>query len=576
MDTFRKMLDDRIGMFVHYGIYSAFAGKYKGEQIEGLGEWIQRRAEIPISEYEKIGREKFLPEKDFAQRLVKSAKAAGIRYIVLTSKHHDGFALFKTAVDSYNSYDFFGRDLCAELVSACRSEGLDVGFYYSHTLDWHEKNAAGNVTVSGAHKADNRNFWDFPDDNIDFEEYFERKCLPQVRELLIGYGNIKLIWFDYPHDITYEQSLRLKNLVKELQPNCLINSRIGYGLCDYYSMGDNSLPIQPNGVNNECLITLNDTWGYKESDNAWKPTDDVIEILCRAITSDSVLLVNVGPYSNGYLTPETEEILRGISEWTERNSEAIYGGVSGNPLSTVFEWGYVAVKAERLFLFVKDGGVGTLKLSGIENADVKSARLLGSDISVEAYMNEDELTVICPKTNMPFPVIEILFSTVPHYSKFIKQNGSVLNLPIQKANVLHGGIEPTPILVENDYYHNDYGKRGLSVNCENALHAWTKQSDEIVWDAYISKSGIYTAEIVSAPCDTDTNFTLSLGEVGYSLCNGWDREFRISLTGEQNKRFVKELKGIEIDSPGRYRIKLTMDADGKGLALTEIRFTLEK
>ena len=576
MDAFRKMLDDRIGMFVHYGIYSALAGKYKGEEIEGLGEWIQRRAEISISEYEKIGREKFLPKKDFAERLVKSAKAAGIRYIVLTSKHHDGFSLFKTAVDGYNSYDFFGRDLCAELVEASRSEGLEVGFYYSHTLDWHEKNAGGNVTVSGAHKTDNRNFWDFPNDGIDFEEYFERKCLPQVRELLTGYGNIKLIWFDYPHDITYEQSLRLKNLVKEIQPDCLINSRIGYGLCDYYSMGDNSLPIQPNGVNNECLITLNDTWGYKESDNAWKPTEDVIEILCRAVTSDSVLLVNVGPYSTGYLTPETEEILRGISEWTERNAEAIYDGVSGNPLSTVFEWGYVAAKADRLFLFVKDDGVGTVKLSGIENADVKSARVLGSDIRVEAYMNEDELTVVCPKTGMSFSVIEILFSSVPNYSKFIKQNGDVLNLPIQKASVSRGGSEPIPVPVENDYYHSDYGKKGLSVNCENTLHAWTKQSDEIVWDAYIVKSGVYTAEIVSAPCDTDRKFILSVDEVAYPLCDGWDREFRISLTGDQNKRFVKELKGIAINSSGRHRIKITMDTDGEGLALTEIRFTLEK
>ena len=574
MDAFRRMLDDRIGMFVHYGIYSALAGKYKGEEIEGLGEWIQRRAEIPIAEYERIGKESFLPKKDFAERLVKSAKAAGVRYIVLTSKHHDGFALFKTAVDGYNSYDYYGRDLCAELVSACNKEGLEVGFYYSHTLDWHEKNGAGNMSLCGATASENRNFWDFPGE-IDFAEYFENKCIPQVKELLTGYGKLKLIWFDYPHDITYEQSLRLKELVKELQPDCLINSRIGHGLCDYYSLGDNSLPTQPNGVNNECLITLNDTWGYKESDSHWKSSRDVIEILARSITSDSTLLINVGPYSSGYLPPQTEDILSGLSEWTSRNSDAIYGAVFGNPLSTVFDWGYIAIKENKLYLYVKDGSARSLKISGIENALLSGARLLGSDASVEAYMNGDELTVSYEKTDIPFPVFEITFEKRPTYSKVIKQNGDTLNLAIRNAGVSSCGNEAEPILFENDYFRLDYGKRGLSVNCETTLHAWEKASDEIVWDAFISKGGIYTAEIISAPCVTDRKFTLFVGDEAYPLSDGWDGEFRISLTGEQNKRFIKKVSGIKISSPGRYRIKISMDKDGVGLSLTEVRLKAE-
>ena len=573
MNAFRKMLDDRLGMFVHYGIYSALAGRYNGKEIEGLGEWIQRRAQIPIAEYEKIGRESFLPAKDYAKRLVASAKAAGVRYIVLTAKHHDGFALFKTAVDGYNTYDFYGRDLCAELADECRKAGLEVGFYYSHTLDWHEKNAAGNIAVSGAYRADNRNFWDFPNDDIDFSQYFNDKCLPQVRELLTGYGKLKLIWFDFPHDITCEQSLELKNLVKELQPDCLINSRIGYGLCDYYSMGDNSLPSQPNGLNNECLITLNNTWGYKESDNAWKPAEDVIEILCRALTSDSSLLINVGPYANGYLTPETEQILSSLSEWTERNGEAIYNGVSGNPLSTVFEWGHIAIKDRRLLLFIKDRGVGTVRISGIEGADVLGARILGSDAEVKASVSGDELCVAFSDTCTIFPVVEITFSTAVTYSSLIKQNGSVLNLPIQKALVSHNGNEPEPILAENDYYHSDYGKRGLSVNCETALHSWDSSDDEIVWEAYVTQGGEYTAKVISAPIQTDAAFTLSVADKKYPLPCGWSGNFCISLTGEQNKRFVKAVDGIKIDSVGRCRIGLSMDSDGVGLKLTEIKLT---
>ena len=129
--NFEHMLSDRLGMFVHFGLYSAFAGSYNGEKIPGFGEWIQRFAEIPIKEYESFAKENFNPEEDWAIKLVRSAKAAGFRYIVLTSKHHDGFCLFRTSVDGYNSYDFFGRDLCRELADACRAEGVELGFYYS-------------------------------------------------------------------------------------------------------------------------------------------------------------------------------------------------------------------------------------------------------------------------------------------------------------------------------------------------------------------------------------------------------------------------------------------------------------
>ena len=365
--NFKKMLSDRLGMFVHYGLYSSFGGRYKGESVVGLGEWIMRRAEIPISEYEAFARENFKPDRDFAQNLVLKAKAAGMRYIVLTSKHHDGFCLFRSCADPYNSYEFFGRDLCLELADACRAEGLELGFYYSHALDRHERNAGGNHTLSHPDvNIRNRNFWDFPDDNIDFSEYFRRKCLPQVRELLTNYGDLKCIWFDYPHDITKAESLELRELVKSLQPNCLINSRIGHGLCDYYSLGDNCLPATPTRVPTECLITLNETWGYKMDDLKNKTSESVINILCRALARDATLLVNVGPMCDGSLTPETEEIFSELGRWTGRNSEAIYGGISANPYKTVFPWGSVTAGARSLFLYVMDDAE-ILSISGIES-----------------------------------------------------------------------------------------------------------------------------------------------------------------------------------------------------------------
>ena len=219
---FKELLNERFGMFVHYGIYSAIAGKWNGESTEGLGEWVQRRAQLPIADYEKFAKEHFLPAPDFAKQLVSKAKAAGVRYVVLTAKHHDGFCLFRSAVDGYNSYDYYGRDICKELADECHKQGVKLGFYYSHTLDWHEKNGAGNVQRYTNGPADNRNFWDFPNDDIDFEQYFRDKCIPQVKEILSNYGPLELVWFDYPHDITHEQSVELRDIVKELQPDCLI------------------------------------------------------------------------------------------------------------------------------------------------------------------------------------------------------------------------------------------------------------------------------------------------------------------------------------------------------------------
>ena len=312
-------MSERFGMFVHYGIYSAIGGNWQRKTIPWLGEWVQFKGEIPNSEYEAFAKKNFLPKQDFAKDLVRSAKKAGIRYIVLTAKHHDGFCLFKSSVDDYNTYDFYGRDLCRELADECRKEGIKLGFYYSHTIDWHEKNGAGNVCRYSNYLTNNRNYWDYPDNNIDFEEYFRSKCIPQVKELLTNYGPLELIWFDYPHDITDEESKELRDIVKELQPNCLINSRIAHGLHDYISLGDNQLPITPTDSGIECLVTLNHTWGFRYDDNDWKSPESIISILSRTLSCNSTLLLNVGPRGDGTLTEETENILERIGKWTKEN-----------------------------------------------------------------------------------------------------------------------------------------------------------------------------------------------------------------------------------------------------------------
>ena len=580
-NNFKEMLSDRFGMFVHYGAYSTLGGRYKGEEIWGLGEWIQRRAEIPIADYEECAVKKFAPAPDFAKNLVSRAKAAGIRYIVLTSKHHDGFCLFNSKVSDYNIYKYTGRDLCRELADACREEGLGLGFYYSHTLDWHEKNGAGNYEVAHPDKnIRNRNYWDYPDDNIDFGQYFREKCLPQVRELLTNYGDLKLIWFDYPHDITYEESLELRELVKSIQPNCLINSRIGHGLQDYNSLGDNGLPSTPRGVPTECLITLNHTWGYKSDDHDWKSPEDIIGVLCRTLAADSTLLLNVGPYGNGYLTPETEEILSAVGEWTSRNREAIYGGISGNPFKSVFSWGEVARRGSDLFLYVRKP-VEKLSLSGVMEAPI-SAELLGYGAADFTYIDET-VTVNCPSTPLTVPVYKLSFSSEPKISDALLIDSTKDSLSAAFASVAEKvNIDGTakPIHYEYNVYAPDFGKNGLTLNRIESTNFWVSSEQVLTWSVSFGEAGDYGAEIVCTMPSYETvcgdpelagAYTLSVGDMKNPVCEGIKYTYNISSTGDFNKRFVKDAGVFKIDEPKKLRVTLSKECDELGIAVLEVR-----
>ena len=581
-NDFSRMLSDRLGMFVHFGLYSAFAGKYNGKEIEGLGEWIQRLAEIPISEYEAFGRANFCPDRDFAKNLVKRAKAAGFRYIVLTSKHHDGFCLFKSAADSYNSYEYFGRDLCRELVDACREEGLEVGFYYSHALDWHEKNAGGNYTLSQPDKpARNRNFWDFPDDNIDYEEYFRRKCMPQVRELLSNYGNLKCIWFDYPHDISQAQSLELRNLVKELQPNCLINSRIGHGLCDYFSLGDNGLPNTPTKNPTECLITVNRTWGYKENDHDYTTPDAIINIMCRTLSTRATLLLNVGPMPDGSLTPETEEILSVIGEWTGRNSEAIYGGIKPNPYKTVFDWGCLTVGKNAIYIY-SDKEKDIISISGIKTPPI-SASLLGDERQIDIDYAKSTITLKTVTKNILRPVYKISFSEDPQISNELEIDSTRCSLPVAYAFIEKRNDPGKKIVFPHEYDVEDgmFGKRGTSITRIDSLHHWESSDDTIVWNADFLECGEYRAEIIYAEpsfetyCsepDSQILYKLTVGEQTCNVSKEIKYSFNINSASSETIRYAKDGGNFKIENAGKYTIKLSKESDELGLGLLEVRF----
>lgn len=309
--------DAQFGMMIHWGLYSLPAGEWKGRRMSHIGEWAQEYFRIPNAEYASLAKI-FNPVYFNADEWVQLAIDAGMKYMVFTSKHHDGFAMYKSEVSKYNIVDAtpFGQDVTASLAEACYKKGLKFGLYYSQDLDWSHPHGGGYTVGKtwGDGEAYWTNNWDFPDnDKKDFSICLEEKIKPQVTEILTKYGDLCLIWFDVPFTISPAQTDELYNLVKKYQPECLVNSRIGNGYGDYTSAGDNEIP---NDDKSEMLFetpaTLNDTWGYKSFDNNWKSADRVLEIKNHLAVRGANYLLNVGPDYLGRIPAPACDILREV------------------------------------------------------------------------------------------------------------------------------------------------------------------------------------------------------------------------------------------------------------------------
>jgi len=353
MQWFREA---RFGMFVHWGLYAIPAGEWKGKTYSGAGEWLMYHAQIPPEEYEPLQKQ-FNPIKFEAREWVRIAKNAGMKYLVITSKHHDGFCLFDS---KYTNYDIMGtpfkRDVIKELSQACKENGILFCVYYS-IMDWHHPDYLP------------RRPWDQRDESqANFQRYVEY-MKNQLRELLTNYGEIGILWFDGEWEATWnhEYGKELYNFVRNLQPNIIINNRVdkgregmgGHTKGEHY--GDYGTPEQEipasglPGVDWETCMTMNDTWGYVKHDKNWKSAETLLKNLVDIASKGGNYLLNVGPNALGEIPKESVERLKTIGEWLKRNGKAIYG-TSGSPFSEKFEWGRITQKPGKLFLHVFDKG----------------------------------------------------------------------------------------------------------------------------------------------------------------------------------------------------------------------------
>ena len=310
----------KYGMFIHWGLYAIPAGEWKGQRCLGLGEWLMNRCKVPVTEYEQLTKQ-FNPTKFNPDEWVQLAQDAGMKYMVITSKHHDGFALFKSAVSPYNVVDAtpYKKDLLKQLADACAKRGMRLGFYYSQSQDWHEKDGAGNT-------------WDFgpdmaPDGKTElkkYDDYLRGKAEPQVKELLTNYGKVALIWFDTPRNMAGERGERFTRIVREIQPDTLIDGRLGTE-GDYRSTGDNVIPPEASTEAWETPATINDTWGFRKDDTNWKSPGQITFKLVDIVSKGGNYLLNVGPTAEGIIPQASADILRTVGRWLKVNGEAVYG-----------------------------------------------------------------------------------------------------------------------------------------------------------------------------------------------------------------------------------------------------------
>jgi len=336
--TFDWFKDAKYGMFIHWGLYSIPGGVWKGKTIEeynnppNVAEWIMLAAKIPREEYALLAKQ-FNPVAFNADSIVSLAKNAGMKYLVITAKHHDGFALFDSKFSSFDVMDAtpFKRDIISELYEACKKQNLEFGLYYSHNIDWMDgtdsqvKENLNNPSLKEWQKTFGANIWDPSPDS--FEEYLQKKAYPQVKELMEKYPGMKMLWYDMPVRMSPEQSFSFYKLVYDMQPQIIITERVGNNFGDYLIPGDNTIPQNADALFRpwETVGTTNNSWGYKSYDNDYKTPKEILYWLVEIVSKGGNYMLNIGPDGNGAVPVESANNLLAIGKWLKINSEAIYG-----------------------------------------------------------------------------------------------------------------------------------------------------------------------------------------------------------------------------------------------------------
>ncbi len=433
----------RFGMFIHWGVYSGAEGIWKGEKLRNdndYAEWIYYRNRIDRDEYTTL-LDRFDWERIDPEQWVLLAKKAGMKYVTITAKHHDGFALWDSQVSDYDVAQFTDprRDIIRELAAACRKHGLKLGFYYSHWVDWEHPGGWDHSKEIYGISAE------------EYDRYWQGKVIPQIRELLTNYGEVGLIWFDmWIHHsrtcVTREQLLQLKALIRELQPGCLVNSRLGLSIeedsdIDFKTLGDNQLGNKKEDFPWQSPATVAHSWGFHALESQWKSTTTLLQSLIGNVSLNGNMMLNIGPRANGEVPYEIEQRLLAMGEWLSVNGESIYGSQAFDLASDQHDWGKITCRSlpdgrTRIYLHVFNWPLNQkLPVTGIKAEPGKAYLLADPEKNPLTFSHSGVFTRVDLPANAPDPLVSVVVLEYDSYPA--TEDGLV-------ARSVYGGFSLTP------------------------------------------------------------------------------------------------------------------------------------
>ena len=537
--------DGKYAMFIHWGLFSQLGNKWKGKTYYGIGEWLMNSnmANIPPEEYLPVAND-FNPINFNAKAIVQLAKDAGMKYIVVTSKHHDGFAMFHSKDNKFNIVDAtpFKRDPMTELAKACKDGGLGFGFYYSQNQDWTAPGGNGGPVK------------DEQGNKKSFDDYFKEKCYPQVEQITTGYGPIELVWFDTPGEMDKKYAQQLVELVHKNQPGAYVSGRVGHNLGDYSTLGDMEVPKRNVEGLWESVDVTNDAWGYAWYDQNWKSAKELLTRTLSTVARGGTYMLNVGPKPDGTIPEQAAMALRNSGSWIKKYPQTLYAA-KASPWKHTLPWGDATVQGNKISLLVYAWpATGHLYLPGLLS-EITAVKLLNNNKRTALTFTKKNgwvdiaIPVKAPETLVS--VIEITVKGTP------------------KANSTQG-LDP----VMETIVYADFSK---AVNCQKSSKSWMekfgewkhimqvskwKPDSKIEWEVEVLQPGYYQTEL---------NYT-GQGRMVWKIENNHGG----IVQNQQNSSAVYSwypMGWMKFEHPGKYIVSVSLvEGDGQQASLSAIKF----
>jgi alpha-L-fucosidase len=551
-ESARWYRDAGFGLFIHWGLYSQAAGEWKGERYFGIVEHLMRLAKVAPDEYIKTLGGQFNPVDFNAVEWVQAAKDAGARYIIVTTKHHDGFAMYHSKVSGNNVVDAtpWHHDPLEDLARECAKAGIRLGIYYSHVQDWSEPDAFNYGEDPAIYKPA-------------FDNYMNRKALPQMRELMRNYGKISLVWYDTPKGITAARAQKFRDVVKEADPTTLITSRIGQNMGDIRNYGDSEMPDYGDETQYwEAIYTHNDSWGYSKFDHNFKSPTELIHTLATAASRGGNMVLNVGPDPQGRFPAETKAAMATIGAWLRANGESIYGsGATGIRQP----WGVGTAKPGVLYLHILSVPERReILVEGIGGADIAEASLLDGGRKLRWRRDKEDIIISLPADIPASPDIVLALkhkAPIPPGHAPLILSPDFEMLALAPSGAVREGATSLSGITSRSYF-------GLPVRFQSVKDLKSR-ADALSWQIRVTDPGDFHLSLEYAADSKQA------GQQGSVTIGSQQRFFQVLETGvlDENRvfpQYAHSIGRVHFDNPGIYKVTIRPEQDGVNL------FTLKR